>query len=333
LENMNVGDKLTLKLALALKGTPQVFPDFTSLVGSNIQFLKEGQACDFTSTAGSPTGLAPRTCVGYSKDKQTLYICMVDGYPTSEYRLPDYPSDSKGTTVADLANIMKDAGAYTAMNFDGGGSSYMYLKPKKGPANKPSENGANGGRAVRNALTACSIAPEDSKAVSLKLSTDAIYLEPGQTLKLIASTYNQYGTVIDYNLNTGVTYRSTGSIGTIVNGTLTAASAPQSGKIEATYNGMKASTSIYVGIPIPTEIKTADVENPVYVTFSNGTISVSLPAEEIEMLTIYAITGQSSCKVKGTNRIEVGHLQSGIYLCEILKANGTKQVVKLALTK
>jgi len=60
----------------------------------------------------------PRTAVGLSEDKQTLYLVVVDG------RQPNY---SEGATLPELAQILLNAGAYDAINLDGGGSSTIVI--------------------------------------------------------------------------------------------------------------------------------------------------------------------------------------------------------------
>lgn len=62
-------------------------------------------------------GEQPRTAVGIIDDNHLVFV-VVDG------RSPGY---SSGVTMTGLAQIMKDLGATTAYNIDGGGSSTMYF--------------------------------------------------------------------------------------------------------------------------------------------------------------------------------------------------------------
>jgi len=59
----------------------------------------------------------PRTAAGVSRDGRTLLLIVVDG------RRPDW---SVGVTLPELARMMLDAGAWGAVNLDGGGSSAMW---------------------------------------------------------------------------------------------------------------------------------------------------------------------------------------------------------------
>lgn len=67
--------------------------------------------------------LGPRTAIGTNKNGRWVYIVVVDG------RQPFY---SEGVTIADLAQLMIDFGAYTAMNLDGGGSSTLVAEGEDG---------------------------------------------------------------------------------------------------------------------------------------------------------------------------------------------------------
>ncbi|AWV89074.1 phosphodiester glycosidase family protein [Bradymonas sediminis] len=70
----------------------------------------------------------PRTAMGISADKRTLYMAVVDGRSTS----------SRGMTCVELANVMKGLGAHSAVNLDGGGSSAMWVRGS-GVVNNPSD--------------------------------------------------------------------------------------------------------------------------------------------------------------------------------------------------
>ena len=61
---------------------------------------------------------APRTAVGLSRDRQTLYVVVVDGRQRA----------SRGMDLYELAQMMSELGAYDAMNLDGGASSQMFVR-------------------------------------------------------------------------------------------------------------------------------------------------------------------------------------------------------------
>ncbi|MFH1810237.1 MAG: phosphodiester glycosidase family protein [Pseudomonadota bacterium] len=70
----------------------------------------------------------PRTAAGFSRDRQTLFLAVVDGRTSA----------SIGMTCAELGTLMKGLGAWTAINLDGGGSTTMWLRGS-GVVNHPSD--------------------------------------------------------------------------------------------------------------------------------------------------------------------------------------------------
>lgn len=102
----------------AISGNPILVMQGKPAVGGKDN--PQGQADD--SPAGQPQ---PRTAVGLDKNNQKLIIVVVDG------RQPGY---SQGATLGELANILIEAGAVTAMNLDGGGSSTLVKQTTGGRA-------------------------------------------------------------------------------------------------------------------------------------------------------------------------------------------------------
>lgn len=70
----------------------------------------------------------PRTAVGLSRDRQTLWLVVVDGRSDA----------SIGMTCTELATLMDGLGAWTALNLDGGGSTAMWVSGV-GVVNDPSD--------------------------------------------------------------------------------------------------------------------------------------------------------------------------------------------------
>ena len=65
----------------------------------------------------------PRTLVGISQDKKYVYLVTIDG------RQPDF---SVGTNILESAEILRQLGAYDAVNLDGGGSTTMVYRDESG---------------------------------------------------------------------------------------------------------------------------------------------------------------------------------------------------------
>lgn len=69
----------------------------------------------------------PRTAIGLSRDRQHLLLIVADG------RREDVP----GPTLPELAALLVEVGACTALNLDGGGSSAMWVADRI--VNRPSD--------------------------------------------------------------------------------------------------------------------------------------------------------------------------------------------------
>lgn len=81
--------------------------------------MRNGQAPDRKPNQA----LAPRTAFGLSSDGRYLYALIVDGRQKTW---------SQGADMADLAILLKDAGAADAINMDGGGSTTLVTLGKDG---------------------------------------------------------------------------------------------------------------------------------------------------------------------------------------------------------
>jgi len=116
----------------------------TMIIGGWPRVLRDGEnvAGESATIEGTLSRNAearhPRTAVGFSRDSSTLLLLTVDG--RSE--------NSGGMTLVELANVMRELGAWQAMNFDGGGSTTMVIEGKV--VNHPSDK--EGERAVGSAL-------------------------------------------------------------------------------------------------------------------------------------------------------------------------------------
>jgi phosphodiester glycosidase len=120
-------DEATQLLTLAV-GTPMRlhwtlgWPDVFDAVGGVPMLLRDGKATPICGTCARQ----PRTAVGVTADGQILLV-VVDGRSRR----------SIGVTLAQLRAIMRDLGAVTALNLDGGGSSEMVVDGKV--VNQPSD--------------------------------------------------------------------------------------------------------------------------------------------------------------------------------------------------
>jgi hypothetical protein len=93
----------------------------------------------------------PRTLVGASADRNTLFLMVVNGREGA----------NKGVTCPEAARILQDFGASDAVNLDGGGSSTLYIRSEGGLVSHPADGVE---RAVGNHLGVILDAHETSDA-------------------------------------------------------------------------------------------------------------------------------------------------------------------------
>lgn len=100
-----------IKVQWSLTGRPQM------AISGNRFLVHEG-----IIRAVDDREMHPRTAVGVDADTGEVLLLVVDGRQ----------DDSRGYTMVELANLMIDLGADEAVNLDGGGSSTMVAKNRKG---------------------------------------------------------------------------------------------------------------------------------------------------------------------------------------------------------
>ena len=108
LRTLNPGDRVTL----AYRARP-VTGGKGFAVGGNAVLLRDGRPLPLTDPAAHP-----RTAAGFSADGRRMLLMTVDGRQV----------DSRGVTLAELAALMREAGAHDAINLDGGGSSTLLAR-------------------------------------------------------------------------------------------------------------------------------------------------------------------------------------------------------------
>ncbi len=103
-------------------------PWMEEVVSGRPTIVKDGAAIHSYDCSGHYCQRHPRTAFGFSQNRRTLYLLVVDGRT----------SVSIGMTLSQLADLMKGLGAYDAVNFDGGGSTTMWIRGN-GVVNAPSD--------------------------------------------------------------------------------------------------------------------------------------------------------------------------------------------------
>ena len=223
LNTLAVNDEISIQTSMLLDG---VSSTYYNVVGgeSRAPMLKNGvvEQTDIWNE------LHPRTGVGYSQDKKLLIFCVVDGRGASA-----------GVTTKQLAQLIQSAGAYTAFNMDGGGSSCMYVK-EFGPMNATSDGSE---RAVANGLFAVSSAPTDNVIAEIKTYNSTIKLPKYGVYMPKILAYNQYGVLINKDLQ-NVVLRCDAQVGEIAADGRFVASGSHGGIVTARYNNVETQFKI-----------------------------------------------------------------------------------------
>ena len=123
----------------------QYDPAYEDMIVSGPLMIYDNIVCDLDSVRFNITR-HPRTALGIT-DNYHLLLVTVDGRH----------AEAAGINMWELQDLMKELGCSEAMNFDGGGSTTMYIKGKteNGVVNYPSDNKKfdhEGERKVSNAI-------------------------------------------------------------------------------------------------------------------------------------------------------------------------------------
>lgn len=226
-KNLKIGDQLTLGFTATYNGNKI---DLKQSVGGCSMIVQNGKIADDKYFSASVidhfTSNQARTVIGYNEDRTKLIILVADKYSkfnasvTDEFKL-GYGNTSSGMVLQRMGHIMLHLGCYTAMNFDGGGSSQLYNKGL-GIVNTP--YGDTYLRPVANGFFAVSTTPVDNTIAKLEVRQKNVKLAAGETLTPHVYGYNQYGVLVDTNVK-GFTLTVAPSLGTVAGTKFTAGSA------------------------------------------------------------------------------------------------------------
>lgn len=148
--------------------------DLNEALGGNAILVKNGQIYQVPQTGQAKE---PRTAVGIKADGD-VFFAVIDG------RQEPY---STGITMRDLAQLMIDLGAVTALNLDGGGSSTFTTRELGGDElevdNLPSDRTE---RSVANSWLVVSKEPSDHSFASAHIEPYDKSYTPGNTIRFNA---------------------------------------------------------------------------------------------------------------------------------------------------
>ncbi len=222
-------------VVLAIGGTPRILRNGKISIEISAEHVAEG----FSTTRH------PRTAIGLSKDRKTLYIVTVDGRQ---------PALSIGVSLKDLAKYLKGIGAWDALNLDGGGSTTMWVRGNV--VNSPSD--AAGPRTVSNALLIVSTAPRGAPA-HLLLEPKTLRIPPQTRIPLLAKIFDAHYNPLEID-PLRVRWKIDGAVGIFKNGMFLSTNKEANGRITARLADTNLSDAILVNVLRP---KTINVEPPI----------------------------------------------------------------------
>lgn len=226
LSGLNLNDRVSLQVAT----TPNV-EDIKFAIGGGSIILKNGE---LSLTNIISKGNEPRTGIAINKENTQLMLVTIDGRDNS----------FKGVSQEMFGAILRDLGAYNAMNLDGGGSTAMAIKPvgedKAQLVNKPSDGGE---RSVVNAVGVISNAPKGELSY-LKVTTDDSKMFLNTTRNFKVKGFDTYHNPVEID-ESEIVFTVEGVEGLIEGNKYRATSAGK-GKITANYNGVFGSIDVNV---------------------------------------------------------------------------------------
>ncbi|GFI62434.1 hypothetical protein IMSAG049_01616 [Clostridiales bacterium] len=256
MENFKVGDHVSTIINSSID-----LNSIKAAVGGAGRMLVGGEE---VSDGTIITGRQPRTALGISQDGNKLILMVVDGRGTSI-----------GATHSEMASLMKEYGAYSAMHLDGGGSSTMVAETIKDDSPKVKNVVSEGTQ--RRIMTALGIfnTSQTGSLSQLTLEAESKRAFVGEQVRLKISGYDSYYNKIDIPADS-VIYNVVSGNGSVVGEMLTAYE-PGTLTVSAEYGGMTAAATVVCSYP------TAIKPNMSYVSMNKGdTVAFSFTGTDTE---------------------------------------------------
>jgi hypothetical protein len=236
LNKLKVGDEITLDFEIRFDGE---LVNIAQAIGSDNyeQILVNGKAAE----SGFWNELHPRTGFGTSVTRDTVYMLVVDGRSAI----------SAGCNTRVVGEMLKHYGAYNAVNWDGGGSSCIYVR-SLGQMN----NGSDGNeRACGNGMFAVADVPETDNTIVSIAPYQPIYSLPrfGVAAPQFLG-YNKYGVMINTDVQ-GVKLSCAPEVGEILADGRFLASGAAGGKLVATWGDVTTELDVRLLASAPIAIR------------------------------------------------------------------------------
>ena len=235
--SLQVGDIVEFDQIILL-GDQRIYP--AQIVSGNPKNVGGGETLDTESERGDASALHPRTSLGVSQTGDSIIMMVIDGRS----------AQSAGVRTSMLADVMRYAGAYEALNVDGGGSSTLYTQGL-GVRNNCSDGKE---RAVGNAIFAVLEAPEDDVVAEIQFKDWVMEAPKYGAYTPTIYAYNKYGKMINNDLK-GFTLSCPEGLGEILNDSTLFAIGEGTHALTATYNGVTATIPVTISTTGTAELK------------------------------------------------------------------------------
>lgn len=179
LENAKIGEKVQFIIGM-YESCSGERPNIKQLSAGNCYVMREGRLTNRNWNEDYNNKNYPRTGFGVSQDHNTLWMMVME---------------KPGMYTHEMASILRHFGAWEAAGADGGGSAQFNLG---GQIINPTTEGTP--RAVGNSIFLFSTAPDDSIVTEMRTTSTFLRLPKYAAIKPDFLGYNQYGMLIDKQL-------------------------------------------------------------------------------------------------------------------------------------
>jgi len=285
LNSFQIGDKVKFNINM----TPNL-DNIKFAIGGGSVILKDGQV---TNTHINIAGKQPRTGIGISQDRKELIIATIDGKNTYI-----------GVTQEMFGAILRDLGAYNAINLDGGGSTTMAIRKLDEDVAKVVNNPSEGTqRKVVNGVGVFSNAPKGELSY-IEVYTDDSKMFVDTTRSFFIKGYDQYHNPVEVD-NSKVEYTFTGVDGEI-----------SGNKFKAKSSGTAVVQAAYEGITSSIEVKVLGEVKSIIVPMDRFSLNVN---SKKEIGTIYGLDKNGyrakiyNEDIMWTVKGNVGYVEDGVF--------------------
>lgn len=229
LNNLVTGDtvKIFMGISPGIPKLKELMGGFPKIIFNGADYVDQGYLEE-----GGPSHTYerhPRTAVGFSQDSTKIYFVAVDGRS----------AQSVGMTLHELADFMQRIGVYQGINFDGGGSTTMFVRDS---VMNVTSDGVE--RTVANALAVFTSSPQGALN-KVRISPGSYRLYHGESVSFTTHGFDEYFNPVPLTQGTPV-YTVSPGIGTLTGNTFTAGNDPDTGFVYVNYQGFRDSALIIV---------------------------------------------------------------------------------------